>query len=80
MESNFSEDKIKDFVRFQSERKFKHLAKNFLDILKEAIDISSTHEYNNDDYIKYRKRVLDNMNDALREMDEIYNKLQINLK
>jgi hypothetical protein len=75
-----SQDKITDLVKFQFNRKITNLSKNFLQSLEEIRDNSDLTSNNNFDYSKYRKRCLDDMNNCLRELDEIFNKLNINLK
>jgi hypothetical protein len=70
--------KIKEYVMFQLRRKITNLYKQFLFILEDA----HNSKYNTTDeaYQKYRKRVLDNGNDTIREIEEDISKFDFNLK
>jgi hypothetical protein len=74
------QEKIVELIKFQLNRKITNLSKSFLVTLEEIRDNSSLQAYNNFDYIKYRKRCLDEMNNSIREIDEILNKLNVTLK
>ena len=70
-------DKVKEFLQFQIRRKVTNLYKNFLFILEDIKD----KEYNSEeDYQRHRKRVLDFGNDAIREIEESFKSVDINLK
>jgi hypothetical protein len=71
-------DPIKDITLFQIKRKITNIYKNFFFILEDLSD--SGYNINNETYQKIRKRVLDNANDAVREIEESFNKLNITLK
>lgn len=70
--------KIKEYVIFQLKRKVTNLYKQFLFIL-EDID-TSKYNMTNEAYQKYRKRILDNGNDTIREIQEELEKFNFNLK
>ncbi len=63
-------DKVKDFVKFQIRRNFTNLFKNFFLILEDI-------ELNDEEYQKYRKRILDDANNKLRELEETFDSLNI---
>jgi len=71
-------DPIKDITLFQIKRKITNIYKNFFFILEDLSD--SGYNINNETYQKIRKRVLDNANDAVREIEESFTKLNILLK
>lgn len=71
-------DPIKDMTLFQIKRKITNIYKNFFFILEDLSD--SGYNINDETYQKIRKRILDNANDALREIEESFNKLNISLK
>jgi predicted esterase YcpF (UPF0227 family) len=67
-------DKAKEFLNFQSKRKIISLCKNFLVLLEDVKDDGCmSDEY----YQKLRKKVLDDGNDAVREIEEYHNRLNI---
>lgn len=68
----------KDFARFQVNRKVTNLYKQFLIILEDIRD--EKYDISEDKYHRLRKRVLDFGNDAIREIDESLDKLDISLK
>jgi predicted esterase YcpF (UPF0227 family) len=72
------EHKIKDLTLFQIKRKITNIYKNFFFILEDLSD--SGYNLNEETYAKIRKRVLDNANDAIREIEEYFNTIDINLK
>jgi len=72
------EHKIKDLTLFQIKRKITNIYKNFFFILEDLSD--SGYNLNEETYTKIRKRVLDNANDAIREIEEYFNTIDINLK
>jgi predicted esterase YcpF (UPF0227 family) len=72
------EHKIKDLTLFQIKRKITNIYKNFFFILEDLSD--SGYNINEEAYAKIRKRVLDNANDAIREIEEYFNTIDINLK
>jgi len=72
------EHKIKDLTLFQVKRKITNIYKNFFFILEDLSD--SGCNINEETYAKIRKRVLDNSNDAIREIEEFFNTIEINLK
>jgi hypothetical protein len=70
-------EKAKDFLKFQVRRKVTNLYKNFLFILED----SSNSQYNSQEaYQRNRKRILDYGNDTIREIEEILDSLDIELK
>ena len=71
-------DPIKDMTLFQIKRKITSIYKNFFFILEDLGD--SGYNINDEKYQKIRKRVLDNANDAIREIEESFSKLNISLK
>jgi hypothetical protein len=71
-------DPIKDMTLFQIKRKITSIYKNFFFILEDLGD--SGYNINNETYQKIRKRVLDNANDAVREIEESFSKINITLK
>lgn len=75
MEKN---DPIKDITLFQIKRKIINIYKNFFFILEDLND--SGYNLDDETYQKIRKRVLDNANDAIREIEENFDKLNISLK
>jgi hypothetical protein len=72
------EHKIKDLTLFQIKRKITNIYKNFFFILEDLSD--SGYNLNEEAYAKIRKRILDNANDAIREIEEYFNTIDINLK
>jgi len=72
------EHKIKDLTLFQIKRKITNIYKNFFFILEDLSD--SGYNINEEAYAKIRKRILDNANDAIREIEEYFNTIDINLK
>lgn len=71
-------DPIKDMTLFQIKRKITNIYKNFFFILEDLSD--SGYNINDETYQKIRKRVLDNANDAVREIEENFSKINITLK
>jgi hypothetical protein len=71
-------DPIKDMTLFQIKRKITSIYKNFFFILEDLSD--SGYNISDEAYQKIRKRVLDNANDAVRELEENFSKLNITLK
>lgn len=71
-------DPIKDMTLFQIKRKITNIYKNFFFILEDLGD--SGYNINDETYQKIRKRVLDNANDAFREIEESFTRLNITLK
>jgi hypothetical protein len=71
-------DPIKDMTLFQIKRKITNIYKNFFFILEDLTD--SGYNINDETYQKMRKRILDNANDAVREIEESFTKLNITLK
>jgi hypothetical protein len=71
-------DPIKDMTLFQIKRKITNIYKNFFFILEDLGD--SGYNINDETYQKIRKRVLDNANDAVREIEENFTKINITLK
>jgi|TARA_Y100000310_G_scaffold129662_1_gene128814 hypothetical protein len=71
-------DKVREFLQFQIRRKVTNLYKNFLFILEDL----KSEQYNMPDevYQRHRKRVLDHGNDAIREIEECLNNLEIKIK
>lgn len=73
-----NEDKIKEMTLFQVKRKITSIYKNFFFIIEDLSDAG--YNLNDETYQKIRKRVLDNANDAIREIEDYFNNLKINLK
>jgi hypothetical protein len=71
-------DPIKDITLFQIKRKITNIYKNFFFILEDLGD--SGYNINDETYQKIRKRILDNANDAIREIEESFSKLNISIK
>ena len=69
---------LKDITLFQIKRKITNIYKNFFFILEDLGD--SGYNINDETYQKIRKRVLDNANDAFREIEESFSKLNVTLK
>ena len=75
---NLDTEKIKELALFQIKRKITNIYKNFFFILEDLSD--SGYNINDDNYQKIRKRILDNANDAIREIEDYFNNLNISLK
>ena len=73
-----NEDKIKEMTLFQVKRKITSIYKNFFFIIEDLSN--SGYNVNDETYQKIRKRVLDNANDDIREIEDYFNNLKINLK
>ena len=71
-------DHLKEITLFQIKRKVTNIYKNFFFILEDLKD--SGYNITDETYQKIRKRVLDNANDALREIEENFNRINITLK
>jgi hypothetical protein len=71
-------DALKDITLFQIKRKITNIYKNFFFILEDLGD--SGYNMEDEKYQKIRKRVLDNANDAIREIEESFSKLNISIK
>ena len=71
-------DPIKDITLFQIKRKITNIYKNFFFILEDLND--SGYNISDETYQKMRKRILDNANDAIREIEENFSKLNISIK
>jgi len=70
--------KAKDFLSFQVNRKVTSLYKSFLFILEDLQD--SGYNISDSVFQRYRKRVLDHGNDTVREINEIIEKLKVELE
>ena len=68
-----NDDKVKDFVRFQIRRNITNLFKSFLLLLEDA-------GVSDEDYQKARKRILDDANNKIREIDETFETLNVSFK
>lgn len=75
---DLNNDKIKELTIFQIKRKITNIYKNFFFILEDLSD--SGYNIDDETYQKIRKRVLDNSNDAIREIEEYFNNLEIKIK
>lgn len=75
---DFESNKIKELAIFQIKRKITNIYKNFFFILEDLSD--SGHNINDEVYQKIRKRILDNANDAIREIEEYFNNLDVKIK
>ena len=69
-------DKGKDFIKFHHRRKTINLCKSFLVLLEDFKDEVLT----DDKYQKIRKRVLDNGNDTIRELEEHLDSFNITIR
>ena len=72
------EQKLQDYVSFQLSRKVTHLYKNFLFILEDLK--AQGYDIDEDMYQRCRKRVLDQGNDTIREIEDYLNNFDIRLK
>ena len=72
------EDKSREFINFQIQRKVVNLYKNFLFMLEDLRD--QGYDIPDEVYQRMRKRVLDHGNDAIREIEENLEKLDITLR
>ena len=73
-----TENKEREFLKFQLRRKVTSLYKNFLFIL-EDLD-SKAYNMDEESYQRYRKRILDHGNDLIREIEEDLDKFDIKLR
>ena len=73
------DDKVKEFLQFQVRRKVTNLYKNFLFILEDLQE--KRYDITDDEvYQSCRKRVLDYGNDAIREVEETLESIDVKLK
>ena len=72
------DEREKDFLKFQLRRKITNLYKRFLIILEDVCE----DQYNNNEeaYQKARKKILDEGNDTIRELEENMDQFDIRLK
>jgi len=72
------DEREKDFLKFQLRRKVTNLYKRFLIILEDM----NEDQYNNSEeaYQKARKKILDEGNDTIRELEENMDQFDIRLK
>ena len=72
------DEREKDFLKFQLRRKITNLYKRFLIILEDM----NEYQYNNSDeaHQKARKKILDEGNDTIRELEENMDQFDIRLK
>lgn len=75
---NENKEKVKDFLKFQIRRNVTNLFKGFLLILEDLQDENIS--FSDHVYQKYRKRILDDANDKLREIEDTLNNLEIGFK
>lgn len=66
-------DQLRQCVKFQIRRNITNLFKNFLTTLEDI-------KVNEEEYKKYRNRILDNGNNCLREVEELLDSLQIDFR
>jgi len=71
-------DSAKEFVTFQVTRKVTNLYKQFLFLLEDLQD--QGYDIPDEVFQRMRKRVLDHGNDAIREIEENLEKLDITLR
>ena len=71
-------EKEKEFLQFQVQRKVVSLYKSFLFILEDLK--AQGYDIDEDMYQRYRKRVLDQGNDTIREIEDYLNNFDIRLK
>jgi hypothetical protein len=72
-----SNDAIKDFIKFQINRKITSLYKDFLFILEDIRN--AKYNITDDQYLRYRKRILDFGNDTIRETAAYLDKTNVTL-
>ncbi len=72
------DEQIKQYIVFQINRKIRNLSKNFLEILEDTRD--DVNNSPSELYARGRKRVLDRMNDLIRELEDEFKNLNITLK
>lgn len=72
------DDKITEYVHFQIQRRITNLYKNCLNLFEDLK--SPPYNLSDEDYRKIRKKILDSSNDSLRETEEDFKKISINLK
>ena len=72
------DEREKDFLKFQIRRKITNLYKRFLIILEDMCE----DQYNDHEeaYQKARKKILDEGNDSIRELEENLDKFDVRLK
>lgn len=75
--SKKAKDKIDEIILFQIRRNIINLFKSFLIILN---DLASNNILNQEDFAKYRKKILDDGNSKIREIEELFSNLEINIK
>ena len=71
-------EKEKEFLQFQVQRKVVSLYKSFLFILEDLK--AQGYDIDEDMYQRCRKRVLDQGNDKIREIEDYLNNFDIRLK
>ena len=71
-------EKEKEFLQFQVQRKVVSLYKSFLFILEDLK--AQGYDIDEDMYQRCRKRVLDQGNDTIREIEDYLNNFDIRLK
>ena len=71
-------EKEKEFLQFQAQRKVVSLYKSFLFILEDLK--AQGYDIDEDMYQRCRKRVLDQGNDTIREIEDYLNNFDIRLK
>lgn len=69
------ESKEKELVEFTINRKLIFLSKSFLVVLEDLLESGCRFDYN-----RKRKAILDQSNDAFREIQEVLNKFDISIK
>tara|TARA_B110001454_G_C12600284_1_gene384158 strand:- start:589 stop:852 length:264 start_codon:yes stop_codon:yes gene_type:complete len=72
------EDKSREFINFQIQRKVVNLYKNFLFMLEDLRD--QGYDIPEEEFQRIRKRILDYGNDTIREIDENLDNFEIRLK
>ncbi len=76
-----TKDQLIDFIKFNDNKNKKALAITYLNQLEDFIK-ELQPLFQDDDYLKskqaiLRKRILDNMNDSIRNSEELFDKLKI---
>ena len=71
-------EKEKEFLQFQVQRKVVSLYISFLFILEDLK--AQGYDIDEDMYLRWRKRVLDQGNDTIREIEDYLNNFDIRLK
>ncbi len=72
------DNKSREFIKFQIQRKVVNLYKNFLFILEDLKE--QGYDIPEEEFQRIRKRILDYGNDTIREVEENLDNFEIKLK